>query len=454
MGIIIKIVPNPVSGDEFFCLEESTPRAGHIVPLTCDPNSSPFIDLRNGLCEPEQVMMAGKALFNNLCLHPVVKKRFEDLATGPGKSESIYVHLDLEVQRAEELPWEALFDPGDNTGPGFFALNYRPIGRIVDSSRSATELTRQLEAPVRFVAVLSAAGGISAETEWQTIDGAIQASGCPVEVHVFLAERALKQRIETERPGVHVEFISERDDLLTSIAAVKPHVLHFFCHGSAEFGSYLELATLADMDEGAAVGSILFEARDFEPPDIRKSLWLTTLNACDTAASGVAAQQGSLARSLIAVGIPVVVAMRERIDADMANIVADCFYRSLFGEVDRLLRLPIPPADGVLKCSIDWPDVLSELRNRLIVARGAPLPPSKAARGRKEWTLPALYTRSATALELVRHSATTLTPEQRAIQSELNSYRKWRAAMHPDTPEGIRSQLDQRITELERALAA
>jgi hypothetical protein len=105
----------------------------------------------------------------------------------------------------------------------------------------------------------------------------------PGEMHVFLAERALKQRIETERPGLHIEFISERDDLLTSIAAVKPHVLHFFCHGSAEFGNYLELATLADMDEGAAVGSILFEARDFEPPDIRKSLWLTTLNACNAA---------------------------------------------------------------------------------------------------------------------------------------------------------------------------
>lgn len=453
MGIIIKIVPNSVSGEEYFCLEDPAPRASHIVPLMCDPDASPFSDLRNGLCEPEQVMVAGKTLFDNLCLHPVVKKRFEDLTTGPGKSESVYVHLDLEVRRAEELPWEALFDPDDSNGPGFFALNYRPIGRIVDSTRSSTELTRQLETPVRFVAVLSAAGGISAESEWERLYAAIQASGCPVETHVFLAERALKQKIETHHPGVHVEFISERDNLLTAIAALKPHVLHFFCHGSAEFGNYLELATLADMDEGAAVGSILLEARDFEPPDIRKSLWLTTLNACETAVAGIAAQQGSLARSLIDVGIPVVVAMRERIDADMANIVAGFFYRSLFEKVNELLQLPIPPAAGLLRCSIEWPDVLSEVRNRLIVERGAPLPPSKAARVRKEWTLPALYARSATALELVRHSGPMLTPEQRASRAELNSIRKWRAAMHPDTPEGIRAQLDERIAVLEKALA-
>lgn len=451
MGIIIKIVPNPVNGEEFFCLEDTLPRAGHIVPLTCDPRTSPFIDLRNGLCEPDQVMLAGKLLYDNLCLHPVVAKRFADLMAGPGKPESVYVHLDIEVERAEELPWEALFDPNDKAGPGFFALNYRPIGRIVDSTRSTTELQRRLETPLRFVAVLSAAGDIPAEPEWEKLDAAVQAAGFPVEMHVFLAEKQLEQRITAERPGVHVHRIVEREELLNQIAALTPHVLHFFCHGSAEFGNYLELATVADMDEGAAVGSILLEARDFEPPDIRKSLWLTTLNACETAAPPGAEQQSSLARSLIAVGIPVVVAMRERIDAGMANIVAGFFYRSLFGEVGRLLQLPIP-AEGTLSCAIDWPDVLSELRNKLIVARAAPLPPSMAARARKEWTLPALYTRSASALELVRHAARTLSPEQRAMQSELNSYRKWRAAMHPDTPAGIRIQLDQRIAELEKAL--
>jgi hypothetical protein len=94
-----------------------------------------------------------------------------------------------------------------------------------------------------------------------------------------------KQHIERLNDlAITVEYIIDREQLLASITERVPHILHFFCHGSAEHGAHLDIVSHADDEAGETTGSVKLEGRDFDPPDVRKALWFATLNACEGAA--------------------------------------------------------------------------------------------------------------------------------------------------------------------------
>lgn len=445
--VVIRIQEN-FEGDETFWLDEKLPKAHSWVSLTCRPTESPFLEVRNGTLVPEQVRAAGIRLFENLSQHPVIKARLSASTPHHGAPEPIYLYL--EATRAESLPWEALFDPGP-LQPGFCALTDRPIGRIVDSEPDSVE--RLLADPVRMAAVIAAAGvNIDPMPEWEKLEQAINAAGFAIEITVFVARQSLKDHIDQlQKPNVTATFIVDREQLLADITSLAPNVVHFFCHGSAEYGSFLDIATHADDLAQSANGSIKLEGRDFAPQALRASLWLATINACEGAALAPDDEETSLARSLVNNGVPVVVAMRERIDAAVAHVVAECFYSSFFAEIRRLLALPMPAGGGPLKETIEWADVLSGTRRRLTVWRNAALPPAQAAREAKEWTLPALYVRSASPLTLVRERS-TLTEEQEGWRGELGQLREYRAAPPPGTAVDVLDQVDDRIEQLAQLL--
>jgi hypothetical protein len=443
--IVIRIQENLDGDEEVLYLVDNLPKAGRWVRLHCRSTDSPFRDVRDGTLAPHKVHEAGHKLFENLKRHPVIAGRFAAHAPQPNDVQTIYLHL--QASRAEELPWEALFDDQY----GFCCLNHRPIGRIVDSQREGSHVERPLTEPIRLAVVISAAG-IDPVPEWDELARAIDGAHVDLEVHVFVAARALKEQIEgAHRPNVTVTYIVSREQLLEEITRVAPHLLHFFCHGSAQYGSYLDIASHADDLTGGAKCSVQLEGRDFAPADIRKSLWLVTLNACEGAAVDPE-EQTSLAGALIDHGVPVVVAMRERVDAAVAHIVTQQFYESFFREVRRLLQLPMPAGGGPLRTTIEWADVLSKTRNRLIGWRNAVLPPSQAAREAKEWTLPALYVRAVPPLVLVRESSAGLSDEQLQWLGELNTLRKYRATAPAGTPASVLDQVDARIAALEQSL--
>jgi hypothetical protein len=443
--VVIHIQESLGGDEEVLWLESALPKAKRWVPLTCRPTESPFAEVRSGSLNPDRVREAGTRLFQNLTLHPAISARLGASVPTAGAQEPIYLHL--QATRAEALPWEALFDTNMSN---FCALSYRPIGRIVDSSRSAATIERQLATPVRLVTVI-AAGGIDPMPEWQKLEQAIKAAGFPLQVHALVANEALKQHIDQlNDSAITAEYIVDRDQLLASITEHVPHILHFFCHGSAEYGAHLDIVSHADDEAGETTGSVKLEGRDFDPPDVRKALWFTTLNACEGAAG--AADELSLARTLVDVGIPVVIAMRERVDAAVAHVVTESFYASVFAELKRLLDLPMPADGSPLRETIEWSEVLSGTRDRLIGWRNNAIPRTHAARSAKEWTLPALYVRSTPALVLVRENTAPLTPEQIEVLGELNKLRQYRDAAPAGTPAAVLDQISLRIAQLEQVL--
>lgn len=443
--VVIRIQAD-VEGREYFSLDFPIQKPNLLAPLGCSPQDPPFPLIRNGQLVPERIFEAGQKLYQILGANAFVKQTL-------ASDSPLYLYIQSEL--ADQLPWEALCAEGDD---GFFALGNRPIGRISDSLRTPVALERPLETPLRITAVL-AATGVDATAEWHGLEKAIRATSVPVRLHLFLAQPALKQQIEASNPGVAVQLVTGRKELLDGINAANPHILHFFCHGSSEYGSYLEVATPSDWTVAQAYpqtpGSILLEHRDFEPPDIRKSVFLVTLNACESAQGN--AEMNSLARSLIDVGIPVVIAMREPISTEVANLVTEEVYQSLFERIGELLAQPAPGDGTPFRGTIEWAGLLQKARHRIVVecarrisAGADPRPPSWWAREIKEWTLPTLYMRN-TQLQLLRVGPADR--EQETRMAELNTLKKYLATLHVDTPLAVRQQLVLRIATLEQEIA-
>lgn len=446
MPRVIIAIQSDTEDNEFISLESNAVQARKLRRLTCDPAQAPFSNVANGNLTPAQVRAAGAKLATELRQHPAVATALAEAAGNPGTPTPMYLHIQSE--RAEDLPWEALYD-----GNGFLALDrLRPIGRVTDSERDSAPPKRSLAEPIRMFAVLSAVG-VDAQPEWEAIKGAVQklqSAGVHIELQIYVGEPALKQRIQQDAvANVTLNMLQDGPSLLAAIVAASPHILHFFCHGSSQFGPHLAIATNADHLAATGVSSILLEPRNFDPPDIRKSLWLATLNACQSAAAGP--QTRSLARGLVNIGIPVVIAMRELIAPQIAHAVTATTYDALFAELE--VHLKAPPNDSTEEVEIEWASVLAAARGKLLNDfTPQNVPSSHAAEELKEWTLPVLYIRSPE-FRLVRN-VSKLDPRQEAeYQAELSVLSSTLAGLHPSTPDSVRQPILARIDQLKTLLA-
>ncbi|HEU4350233.1 MAG TPA: CHAT domain-containing protein [Actinoplanes sp.] len=329
----------------------------------------------------------GRRLWTELSTHPEVERALRNAVDGPaGEIQSIM--FDLQDQRAELFNWETLCDEQNR----FLALDRSPIGRIAEAGIDMAGSVPTFDGQLRITAVLSALG-VPAEPEWSGLLGAVRAArdaGLQVTLRVLIGENDLIDKVTEAAqhdPGLIVEAVPDRAvDLNRAITESRPHILHFFCHGSAEQGQpRLHVATPQDFEMlalGTATPSVRLQIDGMRRLLAPLGVWLVVLNCCQ---GGMAAQEvHSLAHSLAAAGVPAALGMRETVQALAANEFSRVFYRELLTELGRVLAAPVAAVEDRV---IDWAHILNAPRAALVESY------SDDATTFGEWTLPVLYTR-------------------------------------------------------------
>jgi hypothetical protein len=378
-------------GRTFFYLEnpKTYDRAGKAYFLQASPSQSPFVELRTGDGSPERVREAGERLYADLSTHPAIALAL-NAAFQQSQMNPICFRLD-DVVDADQLPWEA-FRFGTSE---FVALNKRwPIVRLRETTESAPRDVYEFAAPIRILAVLSAPGTgtdrrAPAAPQWASLRLAIEQhrlgpSATPVELTLLTCEEDLRDAIRTANlQGVTAELIADKEDLIAKIRAVRPQILHFFCHGTSEEIPHLQIGTHLDW-QAQQDPSIALESEELrQRADPDQNVWLVTLNCCESAMRAKDAR--SLANSLVAQGFPAALGMREVIDVQTAHQVCSLFYPAALQLIDAAQEGSV--------VEIEWAAALYEARTGLVNLCCAGLVPQAAAKSSKSWTIPVLYTR-------------------------------------------------------------
>ena len=329
----------------------------------------------------------GRALFEAVTEHPPLSDTFAE-ALRTHDRYPLFVQIDSSSS-VESLPWETLC-----TDDGvFLGLDERwSIGRIVDPGR-APAASCDLQLPLRIAAVLSALG-VPAAPEWESLRDSVAAAGLPVDLLVLASEDELAGAIAATPPPAGVTITVERvpattEALQERIRAFDPHVLHFFCHGSAQgHAPYVQVAVSSDWVSDTK-HSLYLETSQFRDLTERTSdrPWLLVLNCCETAASGRGESLQSLALRLVRdAALPAVVGMREPVSSTDASLFTGSFYAELLTEVAERQAGAVPADEPV-----NWARYAVRARTTLLDKHG--LPRTTAAETTREWTLPVVYQR-------------------------------------------------------------
>jgi hypothetical protein len=229
-----------------------------------------------------------------------------------------------------------------------------------------------------------------------------------------------------------------------------PNVIHFFCHGIADTRPQLEVETRIDRKLKKDRGSITLDTQMLDGLANAHSLWLVVLNCCQGAKTSP--QLHSLARNLVAAGVPAVVAMRESVEVNDANLFAKHFYTMLFPQLKAVFDLRNNPAASrpMTFQELVWLRAVDEARRQLSLA------PNRIADSSAEWTYPVVYVHR-DALELHPRVVKALPAAERAtLITKLDFLRNMRAAQElGNSPDDVarRAQIDADIHAIEVQLA-
>lgn len=297
--------------------------------------------------------------------------------------------------------------------------------------------------------------GVPARDEWLALSGAFAAAAAlQVEVLVIVSEEALFDEIQPAAPAnVRVEFVPpDLTNLQQMVRAFRPHVLHFFCHGSAQTSPHLRIAVKSDWLLGGQ-SSITVEPREIraftEPTDDRP--WLVVLNCCESAAADGAEDVQSIALRLVVDGaVPAVVGMREPVRSNDANLFTRAFYGRLLGELKTRTTAATSDTEP-----IDWAQLVVQARTEL--ARKHPgLIFSQAAASTKEWTMPVVYMRPTPFTMRLAPAGPPpgppgAAPTPRALRLQIEALRGMLAQVPPDDPsQALRDDIEQQLAALTR----
>jgi hypothetical protein len=378
---------------------------------------------------------------------------FVEIATGAG---------------VEALPWETLCSPAGD----FLSLDDRwTLTRIVEAaglSRSLGHLTP----PLRIAAVLSCLN-VPAAGEWQALQDAMAAvPTLGVEMLVIVSEQELYDAISKTAaaqpgaagqpgaaPAIRVELVpADLPRLQHMVSDFRPHILHLFCHGSAQGSPHLQLAVKSDWLVGAPEKSLLVEAREIRDFTSRTDdvPWLVVLNCCESAAAGSNDLQSLTLNLVYEGGVPAVVGMREPVSSADASVFTLTFYQGLFAALQARANNAALAADP-----LDWAQLVAPARAQL--ARRHPgLPLSQAAASTKEWTLPVVYAQPAPFTIKVDPAvppdggAVGRPPDQgptnRAARLEIEALNALLLQLPPSAPAALRTEAENRIAVLTEQL--
>jgi len=341
--------------------------------------------------DPEVNAHLGAELYRSLVAHKELGSSFTVARRSTEERVPVYADV-LPLSGAEAVPWEALRFPDEGT---FLALEPKyALARVVRTAEPRVPLY-PFEPPLRVVAVLSCLG-LTAAGELAELRRAAQAAGPGrVSLLVVLGEEQLAERLQAEvdagtAPEVAAVKLVPTDfhELRGIVQDFRPHVLHLFCHGSADGTVRLALRN----DWGAAnpsTGLVLDKEQLSQLTRAnRGGFWLVVLNCCEGAATG-AAGLTSLARELVSKGRShAVIGMREPIRGELARLLTGGLYGALVDE----LGARIDAADDQPR-PLDWAALTVLARNRVVDGLARDTTPARVRDGLREWTLPALYLR-------------------------------------------------------------
>lgn len=326
---------------------------------------------------PAAVRAAGELLREKLAAVPALKKALIDtFAAGGNAPRPLYFRLGVEPS-VEAVPFEALWDAHNAT---FACLEPTwPIARIpADAREPVGPFT--MERAVRVAAIVAAEGVDPAPQIAALRTTCASRPGLPVELTILTNSSAEIVAVNTAGvPGLSAEPVpATTEALVVRLKALQPHLLHLYCHGTADGPRLLvgQLDDLGVLDLSTAHFTDLAQLGHLAP-------WLVTLSCCESAAPGE--QTVSLASGLVRAGLPAVLGMRKPVDAR----VADAFCADLYDAV--FTRLAQIAPGGRTVATLDWASLLHEPRRRLCTVHG---PPSQVADRQKEWTMPVLYVAS------------------------------------------------------------
>jgi hypothetical protein len=347
---------------------------------------------------PPAVRNAGRMLRTKLAGVAQLQAALTDaFAAGALGTRPLYFRTGQEGS-VEGMPFEALWDEHIAVKhiAGFACLAPAwPIGRIpADVTPPAGPFI--MERSVRIGAVVAAEGIDPA----RQVDALLRGCQAPeqdlsVELTVFTTTAAAVDRVNSAgKPGWRAELVpATSEDLIVRLRELEPHLLHVFCHGTADGPRLL----VAQRDDLAVLELSAENFGDLARPSLLPP-WLITLNCCEGAAPGE--RTVSLASGMVRNGLPAVLGMRKAIDARMADAFCTDLYQAA------LARLTEIASGGRAPAPLNWSEVLFEARRRLCAGFGAP---GLVADRQKEWTMPVLYVASP---DLQLRGRPTVAPEQ------------------------------------------
>lgn len=422
-------VDGPPSDDQLLELDSSLPPIDEFMRFDSTPDA-----------DSDVIANAGSAIHDRLSAHGNLADALRATLTTPSgtATREIRIHIEPIAKAAHNLPWETLLHPAD----GFVALSRDlPFTRSVppvatDGVRAAAPLGGTL----KLVGVLAAAQ-IPGDPEWSAIERSLRhwpSDG--LDVLILVDRPELRQRIQDdvaakELQGVTVELVPTTvERLVQRIGDHAPHILHLFCHGRADGGGVLEVATPA-----TSIGQPPLYLRPGPLASAARSSLLVVLNACSTGATSEDAETNSIACALVEQGVPFVTSMRQQVPAKVAHLFADALLDKVVHDLraDHAKGTPFRPAVA--------PAVMAA-RRTIMDSYGAG---TDLQRRFKEWTLPILCTSSAPfeitpVTDVSQQEATETLAAIRVLRSILTA-----GALTGDR----RRKIEERVTELEQLLS-
>jgi len=327
----------------------------------------------------------GREVYQRLIKHKAVHEALEQI-TRIKHPERRPFYIELRTDRSENLPWEAICCPQAK----HLALDRRwPIARMVYRGPLPKKRdVRYFDGTLRITAIL-AAHKVDAWEEWEALYEAIATSKIPCRLDILtsqekliedISHRATQHRSQCNFFEISVDWVPDKESkLIERIQDNKPNIVHFFCHGSSGYGlSSLIIATRATTEKITADPPLSLEA--FQLAELNhQTLWLLTLNACETAKSS--GNSMSLIYNLVYDGIPAAMGMHNKIEKYNANIFCKNFYQTILDEFSQIST----QTDFRLKLE----NSLHLLRKAFCEEHSEPL--HLGAKEYKEWTLPVLY---------------------------------------------------------------
>jgi hypothetical protein len=303
--------------------------AGYPVEITFNGE----LEFPRGILSPElPVMSAGAAssddgekLFRWLFADDGLRIAWAN-ARGLQPRRRIRMRIDEGAPELHQIPWELLRDIGDGTPLDLAALEATPFSRYIAGTWIPGSPI--LQRPIRVLVAMANPGGLK--------DFGLAALDPD-------AEFKLLQEVCAGNTDIELVRLKDPCTLASIDAALRKgvHILHFIGHGRFHDGtSVLFLCDPQDNDKVALIkdseiGALL--ARHLADAQSDDKLRLVYLSSCQTASRSPADAFRGLAPTLIAAGVPAVLAMQDLIPINTATEFSRIFYRELLkhGQVDR-----------------------------------------------------------------------------------------------------------------------